>query len=306
MVGPDGYLLLQKGPALQNTAHRKQHPGIFEIHQGSPDDDCNSAGNARLEVKYADATSPWSTFVSLGNTAGLLQAVHHAKEYGLANQLRKLPLLKSPTYAIWDGLPFTQLHRTLETIEGHSVSALDVQEANLLLLHELHQRAGLAPDTALSIYESLRTIDKLRGVHNVADISSISNRIGWAGRLSEMARRYGEHITSGNVRAVAFDLNWDRINPPGPGDEYWQSQSKPLVNPQDIERCVHTPPPYSRAEERARHVRSLPPTDPAYDHQVRWNAAGMTRFDNPYGRYAACMNGEHLPPRLRQLAQSAS
>lgn len=269
------------GKPIERTISRRTNHGskpMCIIPPISSDGDVIGAKRwARLEVRFADAgQSPLGRYMSHGAMSTVLRTLEHADKI----DRRKLGMieLKNPVLAAQIFSTDWSLKRTAETVDGRSVTVLDVQEGLSELAHEVNSIIEL-PENERPIPRLWTTlIDRLRqsqpeegdwnGLERLIDIAAKTNYL--TSRLPNEQLRYD------NDEAMGHNLAWDRVLPTGGAQLWWQAHPTNLFSQEEVQRRV-TRAPDGRAAERANYLNS---TRISGFESINWSVAranGKTR-----------------------------
>lgn len=197
----------------------------------------------RLHVITGDANrSPYATWLKAGTLAAFLTALSH----GVLPDLR----LADPVA----GFPATShdvgLRATLALADGRHCTALELQEAACeAVLADAERRPDAYEADVLAAWAG--TLADLR-----TDPALAADRLDWAAKLALLdayAARHG--LDWGSPRLAQLDLDWARLDRPGPFDALRAAgRLRSVVSDADVARAAAAPPSDTRAWTRGRLV----------------------------------------------------
>lgn len=267
MVGRNGYQLSQKAQGVGKTAVSTAQGANATKHGYKPmsnimvaptdDQDVNPHnGFSRLEIRYADAgISRWSRFTSLAFTSAVLRLHEHQDKQPLNLDL----FLTHPMEAAQTISRDVLQREVFETHSGKQVQALDIQEMLAVQVLQLSEKVSLpkhelvAAEGILTVIDDLRRCDPRNG-----DFTPVIDAIDWAAKYHYIRNHHKqEDLTSKNPKAVALDLQWDRIYPTGIGMKWWEKIGgrQRVIDQQSIDDLVFNAPRDTRAHTRAKLIK---------------------------------------------------
>jgi hypothetical protein len=138
----------------------------------------------------------------------------------------------------------------------------------------------LAAEAVIKACDAIGRIKKLEN----NDLSSIDDRVEWASKLSYLRRKYpSSSLHTGNMHAVAMDLNWDNIAPHGSG-KLWYKIHGSTTDAATIKQYT-TIPPTTRATARVATLTQLRnekvDVDNVFWHRIDYDE-GTHNYPDPY------------------------
>jgi hypothetical protein len=239
------------------TGQRKPMLCWSTVHGNNQGMEPLAKGWDRMEIRYADAPhSYWTRIMSFATASLALR---------LVEQKHHLPVdfLDKATFVLVGGAvqPIARdltLKSTYMTQAEKHISALDQGEMLATAVLDLvrDKKVQLPADEVwaaeqwLQIIKDMRTID----MQEPESLQILTRRLDSAVRYRMLCRRVGlQALTTNNKRAVANDLNYDRIHDVAVADAYWQQAQPELYAAHAAqERWLYDhPQPNTRAELRA-------------------------------------------------------
>jgi hypothetical protein len=136
---------------------------------------------------------------------------------------------------------------------------------------------------AEAVIKACDAIGRIKSLENT-DLSSIDDRVEWASKLSYLRRKYPlSSLNTGNMHAVAMDLNWDNLAPHGSGKLWYKIHG--TTTDADIVQQHATIPPATRATARVATLTQLRnekvSVDNVYWHRIE-HGEGAEDYPDPY------------------------
>ena len=268
---------------LSNRITHGSKPMAIVPPEGADQDTITPGGDyARLEVRFADANfSKTINFLDLAATSLTLRLVEHKDK--INNDLLIAKSFESPGFAAQyfsTDLCFT---RTMETLDGDTISAINYQELLLEQALALNEIIELPDDEKIALPLWGHVLDQLK----LADLkkneyAGLLELADFAIRHFYLMKRFDEpQINSYNAEVVAASLAWDRISPSGPAMRYWDKIDSPYVSYSEILKLYDTPP-RTRAAARGNLIKDNHGEKYASWNSLKTKNGDYYRFDDPY------------------------
>ena len=240
---------------------------------------------ARWHVTSGDVNiAPWSTWMKLGSTSLVLRLAETGYGELIAEHLPEDPLAAAQAFA-WQG-PAAKLRLK----DGNEVRAIDQQEILATACAELAELTQLPAEERVILRAWQQAIEDYG-----RDPKLLKNRTEWIARslwIQDVQERLIRLGSSGDVllrQLNAADKMWDKLMPvsddpkkQGVAFRKRRGMAFPGYNPARAAELVHTPPPSTRAEERAAHIAERirqGDTTTGFD----WTGVKDASLPNPYG-----------------------
>ena len=242
-------------------------------------------GYARLEIRFADANfSKTINYLGFATASLALRLAEHKDKIDTTVLLSKS--FDCPGYAAQHFSGDLSFTKTMETVTGDFISAVNYQELLIEKSLELSERIELTDDEIQAIKLWQTTVDQLR----LADLEA-GNYAGLL-ELADFAIRHrylskhfkDEQLNSFNSEAVALNLGWDRISPAGLAMKYWDKVGSDYVSSSDIDK-LYSSPPATRARARGNIIKENHGARSASWASITSTNGEYYRFDDPYSTY---------------------
>jgi len=255
--------------------------------EGADQDTVTPGGDyARLEVRFADANfSKTINFLDLATTSLMLRIVEHKDK--LNNDVLIGKSFESPGYAAESFSKDLGFTKTMETLDGNVISAVNYQEILLEQAYILNENIELPEDERIALPLWGHVIDQLKLADlNKGEYAGLLELADFAIRHFYLRKRFDENqINSFNADVVAATLTWDRISPSGPAMRYWDKIESPYISYSEILKLYNTPP-CTRATARGSMIRDNHGEKNASWNYLKTKSGDYYRFDDPYSTKA--------------------
>ncbi len=274
------------GELSQRITHGSK-PMAIVPPEGADQDTVTPGGDyARLEVRFADANfSKTINFLDLATTSLMLRIVEHKDK--LNNDVLIGKSFESPGYAAESFSKDLGFTKTMETLDGNVISAVNYQEILLEQAYILNENIELPEDERIALPLWGHVIDQLKLADlNKGEYAGLLELADFAIRHFYLRKRFDENqINSFNADVVAATLTWDRISPSGPAMRYWDKIESPYISYSEILKLYDTPP-RTRATARGSMIRDNHGEKNASWNYLKTKNGDYYRFDDPYSTKA--------------------
>lgn len=266
------------------TGHGSKPFAIIHMSGGGLSSDINNNPSwARLETRYSDANlSPFAKFMALATTSLVLRIIENRHLFPHI-ELENLKLSNS-VESFHNFSNDTQLTKTTLTAKDKKFSALDIQFQLHQLAAQLADNIQLPADELLAVKYWEQILDRLLYLDmKNRSYSGLEKFLDFAAKHNFLLHTIkGGNITSQNPEAFYRERCWDRIEPQGGGEIWWEKQpiSNNPVNQEMINNLVDNAPNSTRAKIRSNAIKWPSATTKVLWNQVEIN--GKTIFIDPY------------------------
>jgi proteasome accessory factor A len=237
---------------------------------------------ARLEVRFADANfSKTINYLGFATASLALRIAEHKDKIDTKILIEKS--FDCPGYAAQHFSTDLRFTRTMETLGGDFMSAVNYQELLVDKARELSDRVELPFDElqAINLWETI--IEQLRVADlEAGDYAGLLELADFAIRHKYLRKHFSEEdLNSYNPEAVAMNLGWDRISPAGMAMRYWDKIGSEYVSNSEIDR-LYDSPPATRARARGALIKENHGARLASWTSLTSKNGEYYRFDDPY------------------------
>lgn len=260
----DGFRLSQKAkdigdPPVTRIVERRTQESNKPVAMIPPiKSDKDTIGSnewARLEVRFADTCySQTAKFLGFAATSLVLRLLEHQDKINLTS-IDGFTFKRHAASAqlFSEDLTFS---KTVDTVDGKTISAVDLQEILASYAALLAEKIELPRDEVEAITLWHEICDRLRAADlTKGEYEGLLTLLDFAPRHRYLTKRFeGDTLNSNNLKAVEANLTWDRILPIGGGLSYWKNFPSEFVNRSQIEK-FKTQAPETRAKLRASLIK---------------------------------------------------
>lgn len=290
----DNFCLSQKikgiiEPSIErhNLSRRTANKPMAMIPPNDEDTIGNTNDWARLEIRFADTGfSLTGRYLSLAASSLAVRLLEH-QDLINAERIIDYSFKKQVVSANVFSRDLS-FKKTVPTLEGKSISALDYQEVLASEAQALSYKIELPDDEVDAIGLWIDVIDRLRQADlSIGEYAGLLSVLDFAPRHKYLTTRFPEElIHSGNNDVITANLLWDRVSPIGGGMKYWRAVGSKYVSEDDVAQVLTTPP-RTRASIRANIIKSdgLSKLEAANWSCIYRNGFKIN-FDSPYNSYS--------------------
>lgn len=253
LVKPEGFSISQKADAINfHSSSRTEHgnKAALDYHPGQ-----------RLEVRTGEGNmSTWAIIQKFALTSLVLRLIEHGR---IPHHVLLDEKSENHSYRLAAAMPQAALPAS-----GGALSALEIQidiaQAGLDFaeVHDTVPREEV--HAAQTVIDTCYDIDAILSGNK--DLSAVSDRVDWAGKLDSM-REHGielAQVSSKNLKAVAYDLAWEDVSPYSISNRWYSKRQTTPFTKSDVRRAAATPPP-TRAKKRVQAISLRDPDQQIVD-----------------------------------------
>lgn len=318
-VGRDGIELSQKTAGIgamvttqSDTPPRTTRGGksMGWIKTTANDSDVLSGEDwCRVEIRYDETGfSRAARFLGIGALSLMLRLIEHEEK--LKGKIQDVALtdniLLRPVAAAHTVSRDLTLRQPLKTHNGKTMTAIDIQEHDALMVLELSKEVELPGDELLACRMWLDICDRMRKADpSKRELDSIIDFVDFAPKILYVSKNHArstksdpvyfqsEEIQSNNIEVLFRNLIWDQFYPEGPGLTFWKRLYERHRQAGDtafdpigdafITRTLNSAPVGTRGGLRGRAIAD--PTQLGTITSVSWNEISIDDQDLPLRPY---------------------
>lgn len=237
-------------------------------------------GFARLEDRTKTPSSPWSDFMAAATTSLLLRILEHPQMFDKEKRTMDSLRLAHTVRTFREVARDMTFRKTYELQNGKRYTAIDIQECLATLAISARQRLDLPEDEVYATEQWTDVDQDLRDIANGrADLSLVSDRIGWAAKYTRLRRKFQSErpLHEGTPAALAACLLWDRVVPEGAGQKHAALYGRSIFDAATMQHYALNPPQETRARVRAAYIADHNTEDGYKITRMRWPLVNLWR-----------------------------